>query len=274
LTEWVNDDYGPSSTQEQLDQANEAVRSVGTNALEFWVTMLGSTNDSRLTGIRNSIFAKGSGFHRPDAAERSYLAFCALYILGADAEPAIPELRNLLEYRQTAPNAHATILLAGLGPEGVEILTSALANTNMQMRFEIAMNLAWNGRPPNFNNLALNGGGPWEWPKPAMQAIVPALQRCLRDRDLNVRVLSAQSLGFLAADATNTVPALMEFLDGATNAMERTTALEALAKFGTAAQPARAEITRFLEDSDRQTRRSATNAIEKIGPEDAKAGVK
>jgi hypothetical protein len=47
-----------------------------------------------------------------------------------------------------------------------------------------------------------------------------------------------------------------------------------LTRFGKAAQPARAEITRFLEDSDLQTRRSATNALEKIDSEDAKDGVK
>jgi hypothetical protein len=105
LTDLVRDGYGTSSTQEQLEQANEAVRAVGTNALEFWVGMLGSTNDSKVTEFGNSIFRQGSRFHRPDSSERRYWALCALYILGADAKPAIPKLTKLLDYKYTEPRA-------------------------------------------------------------------------------------------------------------------------------------------------------------------------
>ncbi len=276
LTEWIKDGYGTTSTREQLGQANEAVRSVGTNALDFWVTMLGSTNDSKFTEIVNSISIRGKGFHLQDAADRCYIAFCALYILGPDAKPAIPKLRELLDYRLTQPNAYATIILAGLGPEGAEILTNTLADSNRQMRSYIAGTLGgWNGKPPNYNVPTGSSGGPWAWPEPVMKAFIPALVRCLKDQDENVRVVSAEALGFMSNDAATSIPALAEYLAGETNAVGRTIGLEALARFGKASKPAWSEITRFLKDSDFQTRRSATNALKKIDPKAAaQAGVK
>jgi hypothetical protein len=152
---------------------------------------------------------------------------------------------------------------------GVEALTNALANPNVEERFWVAATLGWNGRLPNFLTLAKRGGGPWAWPEPVLQAIIPALARCLKDRELNVRVFSAQALGDIGQDAAAAVPALAGYLAAETNADNQVTGLEALAKFGTAAKPASAEITRFLGNSNLQVRMWATNALIKINPEAA-----
>jgi hypothetical protein len=272
LTGWVRDGYGASSTQEELDQANEAVRAVGTNALAFWLDLLSSTNDSKVTELGNSIFGPGSAFHRPEASERGYWAFCALSILGTNAKPAMPKLTELLDYRYVAPNEYAAIIMAGLGPAGVEMLTNVLANTNAPMRFWLAATLGgWNGKPPNYVTLAKRGEGLWEWPEPVMKAIVPALIRCLQDRHDNVRIFAAQSLGELGQDAATTVPALAEYLAAETGAMGRRTGLKALARFGEAAKPAWPVVAGLLHDADLQTRRSATHALDKIDPQ---AGMK
>src|ERR1035441_5937037 len=73
LTSWVHQGYGPSATREQLQRANEAVRAIGTNALPFWVKMLGCTNDSSFRAGLNADFGRKLKFHFTTAEDRRYL---------------------------------------------------------------------------------------------------------------------------------------------------------------------------------------------------------
>ena len=260
VTFWVDRGYGPAATQEQLRRADAAVRAAGTKALPFWVTLLGGTNDSRFRQEFNADFRRFPSFHLATADERRHLALCAFHSLGADGKPAIPSLSKLLGDFRTCPAA--TIVLAGLGPEGLAAITNALANRNNPWRFWIAATLgSWNGKPPNFQ---WNGSGPWEWPPPVMGVIIPVLVNCLQDDNLNLRVFSAQSLGCLAREPARVVPALTDLLARDTNGITRLTTIVALGKFGLAARAARSEINRHLHDPDAQLRVQATKALEQI----------
>jgi HEAT repeat protein len=273
LTSWVRQGYGPSATREQLQRANEAVRAIGTNALPFWVKMLSSTNDSSFRAALNADVGRKLKFNLTTAEDRRYLGQCAFHILGEEGKSAISSLSKLLNDFQTC--ALATVALAGLGPEGLAAITNALSNPKNPCRYWIAASLGNCAKPPNFYALERQGYGPWEPPASVTGVVVPALINCLKEDDLNLRVFSAQSLGFLIKEPARVVPALTDLLQRDTNVVTRVTTIAALGRFGSAAKPAKPEINRYLQDPDPLLRGSVTKALEQISPEAATAaGVK
>ena len=165
------------------------------------------------------------------------------------------------------PNEWATVILLGLGPKGVEAaVTNAIANTNCSMRSVIVGTVGgWNGKSPYYGTIAMTNS-PWEWPPPVMNAVVPALERCLDDPDLSkfFRLFAAQSLGWLQKDPERAVPALAANLSKTTNTQERVTLLEAFRGFGKESKTARAQVASFLNDSDPNVSIVASNALHAI----------
>jgi hypothetical protein len=87
------------------------VRGLGTDALPFYV----------------------KGIQDTDHAARSYGSDTAFQILGAKAEPAIPDLAGLLAHDKTA-NAAARGLVA-IGPASIPALTNAVATLTSHQRY-------------------------------------------------------------------------------------------------------------------------------------------
>ena len=134
VTAWLRDANSTNATQLQVDQAAEAVRAAGTNALGYWLELLSATNDPPLVDFWNSTIGRNGTLHRQTLDEKWEYAFYAFYFLGSNARPVLPELIKLVEGKTVTPNAWATIILLDLGPEGVSVVTNTLANTNCTMQ--------------------------------------------------------------------------------------------------------------------------------------------
>jgi RNA polymerase sigma factor (sigma-70 family) len=112
--QWVSWQNEAKQSPQQAAAA-QAVRKLGTNALPYLITAL----DKKQTGVDGLFGWNGlapAAFHR-----RAVLAFDAL---GAQAEPAIPELTRLM-HGTNCPQ-EAAIALAAVGPKGWEVLTRSI----------------------------------------------------------------------------------------------------------------------------------------------------
>jgi HEAT repeat protein len=92
------------------------------------------------------------------------------------------------------------------------------------------------------------------------KAVVPALIRCLRDKDEIIRVRAAIELGYVGADAVGDVIPLLKDEDERV----RRAAADALAGIGPKASPAIPALRAALKDKDEGVRESAGDAIKAI----------
>jgi HEAT repeat protein len=171
-------------------------------------------------------------------------ALNALKQIGADAKPALANVRDALKDSKTAVRlAAAETLLsvrrdnAGLAP----VLATALTDDDDDiMRVRAA------------NMLARLG--------PQAKAVVPAVRQALRDRSPAVRVSAAIALWRIDHDAALVVPVLKAALGGRSKEAREQAAgvLEEIGSPGKAAVPA-------PEDQDGDVRRAATKALTKVG---------
>lgn len=157
LSEWLAS-YLQATNSAQAEAAKEAVRSTGTNALPLLVSWVGyqpSRTDYIVATLRDSIsdkinlpWARGLDWNK-----RRHQAFLGFWILGADAELALPELRMVLartghEAEYPAQYARMCVyVITNQGivviwpylpqghPDGTNILTPALdTSTNTQIK--------------------------------------------------------------------------------------------------------------------------------------------
>src|SRR5262249_45063684 len=131
------------------------------------------------------------------AVRRRDLAIACFFDLGEGGAPAIPELMRLINCTNSpAVSAAAMHALACTGQPGLPRLLAVMEDTNRQDRAQAAN---WVG---NFaDHYGSNG-----------VVAIPALVRCLQDKDRNVACESAVALARLYVDPTFVLPPLSEGL--------------------------------------------------------------
>lgn len=176
----------------------------------------------------------------------------ALYAMGTNAAPAIPVLTNLLFHSNALVSS--TTVLAGIGPEALPALMTALTNQNYFIRHSAASGLGWERSDASI--------------------IVPALIARLQDRNRLVHMGAASSLGQLHAQAELVVPALIKDFPS-DDPLLRLRILNSLAQFEGKARDSVPFLVETLKDGDESVRIRAALALKQIDPEAAaKAGVK
>jgi|SRR5579872_6903583 len=236
------------------EQAEEAVRQIGTNALPWLVGML-REKDSPLKlqlirAVRQQSFIQ---FHFVSANSRRFHALIALQILGPEAKPAIPALTDLLNRPETAEQAASA--LAAIGPEAGPPLAMALTNSNPAIRMAI-------GR--SFEHAAPGGllAG-------RAKMLAPLLVPSLHDPDVEVRCNAAQVLGLIQEPAI-VVPALVAGLADEDSTV-RFVCAESLGGFQTQTRPVViALMAAVLNDPDLEVRMAAAASLRKIYLEKSK----
>lgn len=131
-----------STPQWQHDEAVEAIRSMGPNALSQLLRWIDPPPTSDLmSNVDNWIDNHPAlQMYLPERTDKSWQAARAFEALGPAAQPAIPRLTQLLENPERCEVA--AMCLAGIGTDSLPILTNALASTNSNERISALMALA------------------------------------------------------------------------------------------------------------------------------------
>jgi len=140
-----------------------------------------------------------------------------------------------------------------LGPEALPALNRGLADSDVQIRRNVAL----------FLSVA---GDTWYDRSRARLDIRPCLKpliTALSDTDARVRALAAQAIGAIGPAASSAVPALITLLSS-TDEGSRNTSLIGLRKIGPAARDALPAIRQALNDPSADVRRFAQLAIDAI----------
>jgi len=253
LSLWL-DELRHDLPKEDHRTAEEAVRKIGTKALPYLFQMIRQPEQietkvrslkvrmKRLVGLDSS-YDLALSF--ASEAERYLTVIIAFRALGPIAEPALPELTNLLQNTDTSFIAASA--LAGIGPAALPPLTNALQNSDLKIRADAAGAVGFLGAD-------------------ALPAL-PGLLSCLRDDDKRVRLNAASSLGEVGrVKPEAVVPALLNTLRN-TNTAVRVVTAEALGKIGGEAKAAVPALVELLRDGDSRVRLAATNAMRQIDPQ-------
>ena len=132
-----------------------------------------------------------------------------------------------------------------MGSEGVRVLTNGLSSTNRVVRRECLEALS---------NVQSGGA-----------AAIPVLISALREKDEIVQCRAALALAVIRDEPSLAIPALTELLTSKNSA--RYEAILALGQYGPMAKSAVPQLLERLVDGDSMTRRSARNALKRIGAE-------
>lgn len=286
LSVWL-EGYGASRARAATPctETDEAVRHIGTNAIEFLLSLLhteDSVTKSFLISRGELLLGHGSlGCVGLTSAETGYWrAAKAFAALGESGECAIPDLVDLA-LGTNAPHSpargYAADSLVAIGADSVPPLVKALASENTVVRDVAACALGRIGpgaesavpalldllKCPSDNNrvnaaaaLGLIGK------RPAL--VVPALAEALRDPYWNVRSWAADALGEIGKEPDIAVPALIHAIND-TNEHVRVIVIAALGQFGPDAKAALPNLIPIADnDKSQKVRDWASCAIEKI----------
>jgi len=252
LSEWLRTapTAGSPNALALSDEARDAVRHIGTNALpvllrwisydpsQFKVTLL------RLPGALPGSF-NPAFLHR--AEDRALDAQKAFAVLGPGARAAIPELTRLAMTAHHEKRAGRCIEALGrIGPEALPALLAVSTNTAGVARHRAALTIKSYGTNA--------------------YSAVPVLIQLLQDPVDSVAIEAAGALGKLNLSASNAVPALDTTLRG-TNSFRRAAAAYALAEFGPEAKAAVPQLKQVLADPLPLARNAAKLALGIIAPE-------
>jgi HEAT repeat protein len=178
-------------------------------------------------------------------------AALAFSVLGSAARPAIPDLLKMADDRKSTSTAWlALYALANVGEDALPYLIGFLEGTNNANRVESARYIG------SFPLLRTNAA-------PA----IPALLRCLQDKDAGVRCAAALALGRAALKPEVVVPALVATYQTAADWNVRRSCVSALGRFGPRARDADGLLVAALSDPKEIVRQSATNALKRVAPE-------
>ena len=236
LSEWASD-INPGNPEATRDQAKQAIRQIGTNAIPFLLEELRAFSE-----INRANF---NPFEWQDRRNNIYNAFAAL---GPIAEPAIPSLTDLMDSGSFAAYIAADAL-AEIGPKGDIPLVKTLTNGSLAIRVGIAQTISETGTNADIAVPALIQCSTFESSEQELSAVlrgcsatalgivgvnspetvVPALIRCLEDKDYRTRFIAVRALGKFGKQAQSAVPALQqiakndqnkEFRSAATNILQ------------------------------------------------------
>lgn len=236
LKAWLAD-LGSNNPEEIRDQARDAVRQIGTNALPF---LLKELNTFERTDVAYLYTTEGE--HRRSVINSAFQT------LGLTAKPAIPALVDCMNHGGNA-SCIAVRSLTKIGTNGVLPLTQALTNGTLAIRICIASII---------NEAGTNA-----------VIAVPSLLQCLKnqspdkDKSAALRTFSASALGAIDSDSEIIVPALIERLQDENSAV-RFNAIRALRRLGKKARTAASALRAALDDSDYHVRDEAALALKQI----------
>jgi hypothetical protein len=145
------------------------------------------------------------------------------------------------------------VRLRALGTSAVPALTRGLTDSDVQVRRNVALYLAWEG-----GNYAKHAPEPLD-----LEPFLSQLVIALRDSDERVKELSAQAIEHLGSAAVIAVPGLLRLLASPSEGL-RNSACIGLAGIGPAAGDALPALRRALSDPSNDVRRFAQRAIDRI----------
>ena len=233
-----------TSTQE------EAVRSMGTNALPFlvkWVQYVTPPWRVRFTMTVRRVVGRFWVLFRDPRMERARISLACLQMLGPDVRPVMPELVKMMKQTNVVVAVRALQIVDGAGKAGIPALLDVLTNRQAYVGvyyLETAM-----------GHLGPDG-----------HFAVPPLLSCLTNKNWGIAVVAAKWLGRIRLEPEVVVPALAKCLD-APDARVRSAVLQTLGEFGTDAQAAIPAIVRELSDPDNDIRSAANNCLRRIEPD-------
>ena len=254
LSAWVADLH-PRVVEAKQQEAELALRAIGTNAVPYLLELLQHQEPRLLRGLRDFSQRTKTFLRMPSELELPWVAVverdlqlnAAFAALGPSARPALPALTNLLLRPETTAVAAST--LARLGSEALGPLTRALESPHREVRAAAAGAL---GTVPD-----------------DLAHILPALRKALADPDKFVRINAVVSLGQIAESKPEAV--LDDLIRGLrdTSPSVKVFAADFLARLGKGARPAVPELVSMAEGLDRLASGKALSALKQIDPETA-----
>ena len=229
--------------QSERAEAEETIRSMGTNALPFLLHHI--ADDPSKSYFPQRLGLGGRTPRRQAVAEG---AIQAMLCLGPIANPAVP---SLTELAHSTKNPDITIrALQALGcirtTNTLPTLSAYLTNTNPRLVAAAIISLS----------------GLQDAAHPAVAVIIAHL----KDKNDEVAGAAAYALRRFQQDSAVVVPALINAVDDARYEV-RSLAVSSLAVFGGAARPAVPTLLRCAQSTNEPFRIRATNALLRIAPE-------
>jgi HEAT repeat protein len=211
LSVWMGELRNKQS-QEIRNQAQDAIRQIGTNALPFLL------EEMRVLGVlwKNDIT---NFYATPAMVNRQMSVLLTFDILGPWAKSAIPELRNRINDNGLVADFVAHALIQIDPKVAAETLTEALTNQHYYVSCVAANRLY---------ELGTNA-----------EIAVPNLIWCLKDKSLdtngssNLREFSANALGVIRKPADEIIPALIQTMQHDNSPLVRRASARSLSKFET-----------------------------------------
>lgn len=228
----------------------EAVRSMGTNALPFlvkWVQYASPPWRVRLSMIARRVGGRFWVLLRDERVERARLSLACLQMLGPDVSPVMPELVKMLKQTNAVVAVCALQVVDWAGKAGIPVLLDVLTNRHAYVGvyyLESAM-----------GHLGPDG-----------HFAVPPLLSCLTNKNWGVAVVALKWLGRIKLEPEVVVPALASCLE-APDARVKYAALQALGEFGDDARVVIPSIVRELSDPDNDVRSAANYCLHRIEPD-------
>ncbi len=206
LSVWLRNytDSRSSTNGELAQQADDAVRHIGSNAIPTLLRMLRS-RDSFVGFALLSVPAKRHwvSFHYTSAGEVNLRALMAFRALGAAGKAAVPDLIETFNEKRSLMSQASTVrALGSIGPGAAQaepLLLQVAADTDRSSQRVLA--LSWAA----IEALGRIGAQPDE--------VVPVLRRLLHEPNPNTRYFAAQALGNLGANAKAAIPELVDALN-------------------------------------------------------------
>jgi len=233
LSQWLNmyeaRGFARGGTPREKDQAADAIRHIGTNALPLLVTWLSTETPPWRHKALSYIPGRAPVFralYRPcvkwllSEDIRASETLIAFDILREDASPAIPQLLGLMNNTNARMSSFRAVqVLVKIGPNGLAALCSVVTN---------------------------------------------------QTADLTVRSSATYFLGYAGTNAVGEIQILRDLLDNPKTPVNmRYASLMALEIIGQTAREATPSLLRALDDPDQRVRVLATNALQKVAPDEA-----
>ena len=241
-------------------RGREAVAPIATSvpkaarADDSWLSDLYSQNPrdtekgtAKVTALGSKALPQIQATLRDPASEHNHrrAALRAAGILGAAAEPALPEVAAALPDPELTADAAAA--LSFMGPKALEPLRRAVTSDQAIVRRE---------------SLRSIGKLRFRAPLPSTE-VLPLLLDAMPDTDPTVRTVAATYLGILHEDPPASIPLLTAALEDPDPAVRRASAT-ALGAFGGEATPALPALKKAAADQDQDLAREAGRAIVNI----------
>lgn len=199
LTEWLMEATPPNRTEVNRDRADEAIRRIGTNGLATIAGLLRSRDwllKSSLKSKLNEFFYKRRWYHLrlTTQDDRHAYALTACHLLGAVAEPLVPEVKAAMTNMNPVCRDAAEMWMLELSwsdPDaGIKSFMTKVQDTNLSlsMRRIAAEALVYisTEQPPNDERLSRSEVGAWA--AEALEAFVEAEARTAAKTNSNVSV--------------------------------------------------------------------------------------